>query len=158
MAFVKTRVQVLENAETICGCVLKATITPKPVGFRGNKDKPPRVSLVGVEVSQSKVSTKCQHCKGNHVIEKCLKFKQLTVKDQCDVIHKLCLCFICFSDKHLVQQCTSSKSCSKRNSKHHVLLHFGSASTDSAEDSNPAQEPINSIASLNSVVTLHDVM
>uniref|UniRef100_A0A2S2NBR8 Integrase catalytic domain-containing protein n=1 Tax=Schizaphis graminum TaxID=13262 RepID=A0A2S2NBR8_SCHGA len=158
LTFVKARVQVLENAETIHGCVSKASVTPKPVVQRGNIHKASRISLVGVEVPQSKVSTKCHHCKGNHSIEKCFKFKKLPVKDRRDMTRKFRLCFMCFSDKHLVPQCTYSKLCSKCDSKHHVLLHLDTSSTEYVEVSTAVQDPGNAVASFTSAVTLHNVM
>lgn len=158
LAFVKARIQVLENAESNPGCISLVKSASKPVLSKSLGHKSPRVSLVGVDVSGPRISAKCQHCKGNHFIDRCFKFKKLNVKARRDAIRILHLCFICLSDKHLVSQCTSLKSCSKCNSKHHVLLHLDTSSIDVGEHTIPAPEPSKDVLSLTSVGTSHNVM
>lgn len=74
--------------------------------------------------SSNATPMQCHHCKGNHSLFKCDKFKALTVRQRSDRVKALNLCFGCFKSTHK----SNSGDCSQRicprcpNTKHNSLL------------------------------------
>lgn len=89
-----------------------------------NKTEKASVSQFNNRSSSNAAAMQCHHCKGNHSLFKCDKFKALAVKHRSDRIKALGLCFGCFKGTHK----SNSGDCSQRvcprcpNTKHNSLL------------------------------------
>ncbi|GFW41822.1 DUF1758 domain-containing protein [Trichonephila clavipes] len=67
-------------------------------------------------------SLKCS-CNMNHLVFKCSKFKEMSVKERKQLVNKQKLCMNCLSDKHTESHCNSTFTCHFCKKKHHSLLH-----------------------------------
>ncbi|GFU35048.1 DUF1758 domain-containing protein [Trichonephila clavipes] len=56
-------------------------------------------------------SLKCSCCKMNHLVFKCSKFKEMSVKERIQLVNKQKLCMNCLSDKHTESHCNSTFTC-----------------------------------------------
>ena len=71
----------------------------------------------------------CLFCDiAGHSIERCFKFKKLTVSERVEAVRKQHLCFRCLKKGHGSKNC--DKTCSKCQRRHHILLHDSSRETD----------------------------
>ncbi|GFT76069.1 integrase catalytic domain-containing protein [Trichonephila clavipes] len=68
-------------------------------------------------------SLKCSCCKMNHLVFKCSKFKEMSVKERKQLVNKQKLCMNCLSDRHTESHCNSTFTCHYCKKKHHSLLH-----------------------------------
>ncbi|GFX15765.1 hypothetical protein TNCV_1060871 [Trichonephila clavipes] len=50
-------------------------------------------------------SLKCSCCKMNHLVFKCSKFKEMSVKERIQLVNKQKLCMNCLSDRHTESHC-----------------------------------------------------
>ena len=72
---------------------------------------------------ETRPSFSCYLCKGTHLLYKCKKFLDLTVKNREKEAKRLNLCLNCLRANHVTQDCLSS-CCRKCNKKHNSLLHL----------------------------------
>ncbi|GFW80406.1 integrase catalytic domain-containing protein [Trichonephila clavipes] len=56
-------------------------------------------------------SLKCSCCKMNHLVFKCSKFKEMSVKERIQLVNKQKLCMNCLSDRHTESHCNSTFTC-----------------------------------------------
>ena len=71
----------------------------------------------------------CLFCDiAGHSIERCFKFKKLTVSERVEAARKQHLCFRCLKKGHGSKNC--DKTCSKCQRRHHILLHDSSRETE----------------------------
>ncbi|GFX81304.1 DUF1758 domain-containing protein [Trichonephila clavipes] len=68
-------------------------------------------------------SLKCSYCKMNHLVFKCSKFKEMSVKERKQLVNKQKLCMNCLSDRHTESHCNSTFTCLFCKKRHHSLLH-----------------------------------
>ena len=68
----------------------------------------------------------CVCCSGNHKLEECVKFKQMSLVDRLSFMKSKWLCHNCFYPYHYARGCISMSACSIEgcDKKHHTLLHF----------------------------------
>ncbi|XP_011687752.1 PREDICTED: uncharacterized protein LOC105449960 [Wasmannia auropunctata] len=76
----------------------------------------------------------CSLCKSNHLLYQCSMFLKKTPSQRFDFIKSQKRCINCFSIKHSVKDCTSSRACRQCSKRHHTLLHLDN-SIDSAKTS-----------------------
>ena len=69
--------------------------------------------------------TRCKKCNGQHKIDSCTKFKELSAKDRFNFAKEKRLCFGCLEESHMSRNCSKKKECGKDDCKkrHHPLLH-----------------------------------
>ncbi|CAI6346507.1 unnamed protein product [Macrosiphum euphorbiae] len=123
--FVKTRIQVLENAGVqSAGSSSSKSANIKKTGFR----REPKTALVSTpKPSTSKhsstkpTSASCYVCSGAHQLADCAKFKACSVDERYKVVCTHRLCMVCLNHGHMSFKCSSSCSICKR--RHHALLH-----------------------------------
>ena len=91
-------------------------------------DAPPRqVSTLNtdVDVNKASVPSKCPCCNGTHVLSKCQKFMQASIRDRWLLVKEHKLCFRCLAKGHGKAECKSTAGtcdvCSEDT--HHKLLH-----------------------------------
>ncbi|XP_029166945.1 uncharacterized protein LOC114937597 [Nylanderia fulva] len=82
----------------------------------------------------------CPVCKGNHLLYQCSTFLNQTPSQRFDFIRKNNRCLNCFSSKHNMKECTSSRVCKQCHKRHHTLLHFNAATKPSSSDQTVAPE------------------
>ncbi|XP_011691714.1 PREDICTED: uncharacterized protein LOC105452372 [Wasmannia auropunctata] len=86
--------------------------------------------------SAATINFVCPVCNHNHLLYQCSTFLSQTPSQRGELIRKFKRCINCFSAKHMVKECTSSRACKKCNKKHHTLLHLDmSVKSSSAESS-----------------------
>lgn len=68
-------------------------------------------------------SQNCLYCKDSHKIYQCNNFKALSPQDKFRFVTGNNLCRNCFGNRHLVDSCTSERTCSVCKRKHHTWLH-----------------------------------
>jgi len=127
--FVKTRIQVLENAGVQPAGSSSKSANLKKTGFRRES----KTALVSTsKPSTSKPSTSkhsstkpisgsCYVCSGAHHLADCAKFKACSVDERYKVVCTHRLCMVCLIHGHMSFKCSSSCSICKR--RHHALLH-----------------------------------
>ncbi|XP_059217585.1 uncharacterized protein LOC131994736 [Stomoxys calcitrans] len=89
------------------------------------------------QVSETENQTKplCKTCNQYHSLMVCQNFKSLAPQDRIQYAMENKLCLNCLSQKHFKPNCTSRRSCSICNKKHHTMLHLESKSTNSLDTS-----------------------
>ena len=77
----------------------------------------------------------CSLCKGEHLIQKCQKFLELTTAGRVSIIREERRCFACLGLNHHVTECTTKERCYIDNctSYHSRLLHFTRAPANAAK-------------------------
>lgn len=65
----------------------------------------------------------CDHCKGDHFIVQCPKFRELHPTDRHKVVVTHRLCFNCMGH-HNLSTCTSTRTCKTCGGKHHTMIHL----------------------------------
>lgn len=77
--------------------------------------------------SRPKASTEsnnlCVLCKGNHKLECCNRFKQMSVNDKQTFIKGHALCFGCLTYGHMKIRCKQKMKCDRCNGSHPTILH-----------------------------------
>ena len=115
----------------------------KAVKFKTKTDEPPVVNKTKTTskafASNSKVadakqknpSTRngndlgCPHCKANHPIWKCPKFKSENPTQRAKIVAEHRLCFSCLNGSHQFRNCPNPRKCKQpgSTSTHNILLH-----------------------------------
>ncbi|GFW54827.1 uncharacterized protein TNCV_2654671 [Trichonephila clavipes] len=81
-------------------------------------------------------SLKCSCCKMNHLVFKCSKFKEMSVKERIQLVNKQKLCMNCLSDRHTESHCNSTFTChyckltESLNSNSMLNLHINGTNID----------------------------
>ncbi|GFX11076.1 putative gag-pol protein [Trichonephila clavipes] len=81
-------------------------------------------------------SLKCSCCKMNHLVFKCSKFKEMSVKERIQLVNKQKLCMNCLSDRHTESHCNSTFTChyckltESLNSNSMLNLHINGTNND----------------------------
>lgn len=89
----------------------------------------------------STVSFSCPLCKTNHLLYQCATFLKQTPSQRFDFIKKQKRCSNCFSTKHFVKDCTSSRACRQCSKRHHTLLHLETSDQSADTPPQPASTP-----------------
>jgi hypothetical protein len=69
-------------------------------------------------------TVKCNCCNQSHCLSDCSMFKNKTLQDRFDLVHKERLCRLCFNPGHYSLNCKIGKRCITCNGKHNSLLHY----------------------------------
>jgi len=123
--FVKTRIQILENAGVQpIGSSSSKSANIKKTGFR-RESKTALVSTPKPSTSKHSstkpTSASCYVCSGAHQLADCAKFKACSFDECYKVVCTHHLCMVCLIHRHMSFKCSSSFSICKR--RHHALLH-----------------------------------
>ncbi|XP_050065896.1 uncharacterized protein LOC126554955 [Aphis gossypii] len=131
LKFVKTRIQVIENAGIQpSGSSSRPTITKKT-----SLRRDPKSALVSAsdstpsKPSSKTAPSKCVACSGVHRLADCSKFKSCSIDERYDLVCTHRLCMVCFGEGHMSFKCPASCSICRR--RHHALLHRESKPTAS---------------------------
>ncbi|XP_065087718.1 uncharacterized protein LOC135709340 [Ochlerotatus camptorhynchus] len=68
-------------------------------------------------------SSSCQVCSGYHRHFECPKFHQMSPAQRSEKVKELRICFNCLRPGHRAIDCSSKKTCSRCQRRHHTLLH-----------------------------------
>ncbi|XP_060867718.1 uncharacterized protein LOC132942989 [Metopolophium dirhodum] len=136
--FVKTRIQVLENAGVKPAGSSSKSANPRKAGFpRESKtalvstSKPLSAKPNSSKAASTKsTSASCYVCSGAHQLADCAKFKACSVDERYKVVCMHRLCMVCLLHGHMSFKCSSSCSICKRC--HHALLHRDQEPSNSA--------------------------
>ncbi|XP_073841572.1 uncharacterized protein [Musca autumnalis] len=116
--FLTERYQALESVSDIYGPQGSRSSLPQQQRFNNfDKSKNYRVHHTKVD------NQKCNLCKGSHILRSCPKFLSMDFKNRLSIVKRDKHCLNCLAQGHIVVNCTSQKTCSECNSKHHSLLH-----------------------------------
>lgn len=66
----------------------------------------------------------CVNCGQNHMIFRCVQFRELTPKQRVSRANHLKLCHNCLKPNHSKYDCKSEYTCFTCNKRHHALLHL----------------------------------
>lgn len=69
----------------------------------------------------------------SHLITRCHQFLKLSPNERYKSIKEKILCLNCLSNKHKINQCRSSNSCSVCKNRHYCLFHFNKEASKVAE-------------------------
>lgn len=94
--------------------------------FKKNTYK--RVSLVA-----SGFQPRCAYCKGNHLLNKCEAFLNMSVQKRINFVKSKNICLNCLTQFHSKATCRSSNRCLKCKRTHHTLLHYENAVEGSSD-------------------------
>ena len=109
--FLTQRCQILEALDTKSSNSISLTPYKKPLESRSF-----------VTTNETAYKPRCAHCKEQHFIYYCDKFKQLSVTDRFNQTKKLNLCTNCLRYGHKTAECRSS-GCKICKQRHATLLH-----------------------------------
>lgn len=84
----------------------------------------PRNSESGKSTWSSDGSRLCSVCSGQHLIQCCDEFRNMTVSERRGMIAAKKLCFVCMSAGHHAVVCRSNQSCQTCKQRHNTMLHF----------------------------------
>lgn len=86
----------------------------------------------------------CAHCGQNHMIFRCVQFRELTPAQRVSRADYLKLCHNCLKQNHSSADCNSEFKCFTCNQRHHALLHLdckGSPATRAVPSHSSSAEP-----------------
>lgn len=118
----------------------------------GNKSKMPAVAAFAADAQQQangggqqqqpKIDpNKCLCCqKGQHALQNCNKFKDLSVRSRFELCKKRKICIGCFQTGHIAKKCQSSGKCDSCGKKHHQLLCKGKSAAANVAIQGGAEE------------------
>ena len=69
---------------------------------------------MAVEQTETVASAKCKFCDGNHNLDHCQLYHEITVDDRNSFLKKNRLCYGCYAEispKHTTQSCTNRRTC-----------------------------------------------
>ena len=81
----------------------------------------------------------CLFCGGEHHLQDCSTFLELSPQQKAEKVKEFKLCLNCLRPGHFVKDCKGSR-CKKCQSKHNTLLHFEKGESNSATSSSSSQE------------------
>lgn len=84
--------------------------------------------------------SRCSLCHKEHYIMFCDAYQQKTAEKKKQLVKDNDLCFNCLG-KHKVSECTSKKTCTLCQARHHTSLHDACQSSEVAKTSHIAQQP-----------------
>jgi len=116
-AFLKARVAVLERV----GHSVPLEPAIKHVQKTSHKSQKP--GGISSFVTSGTPPSVCKCCSGAHAVSTCSKFKGWPLQQRVQWIRNQRICFLCLSDKHWSNRCSSKVKCSKCSRKHHILIH-----------------------------------
>lgn len=82
----------------------------------------------------------CGHCDKNHMIFRCVQFRELSPAQRISRADELKLCHNCLKQNHSTADCRSEYKCFTCNQRHHALLHIDSE----IKPATPRAVPVNS--------------
>ena len=107
------------NVSTLSTVVENPQETAKP---KLMKERRPISQPANPPSSDKSEKFPCTFCEtAGHGIERCFKYKKLSLEDRVEFARKHRLCFCCFKKGHGSKSC--DKKCFKCQRRHHVLLH-----------------------------------
>lgn len=129
--FIRARIAVLERVNHV----------PMPSQTDNSRNKAEgsrrfRKTVATSLITSNASTPKCLCCNGAHVLVDCGTFKGWSVEVRIKWVRERRLCFLCLSDKHWSQRCSSRNKCIHCSRKHHVLIHQNSMSSEQ-QDSKP---------------------
>ncbi|XP_047489107.1 uncharacterized protein LOC125039312 [Penaeus chinensis] len=89
--------------------------------------------------SDKDYQNKCHHCKGNHRLLNCKRFKELEYKGKVELIREKKLCFACLRTGHNSSQCFKKEICLKCKLEHPTIMH-AERMFDKAKQNTPLQD------------------
>ena len=144
-AFIEDKATALERLEAAEH--LKTSKSAQPSSTSTSRSLPRKGSAHSA--SQQKVSAQrspyaypCDHCKEDHYIVTCAKFRALSVPDRRSVITRNKLCRNCCG-RHRTEDCKSTQRCKTCAQPHHTMLHLPKApasAMQAAQTSSKAEE------------------
>jgi len=93
--------------------------------------------------ASSSQGSKCEICQKGHTVEKCFKWRAMSVEERWQAARSSKLCFRCLTSSHLGWNCESWKKCGVGNCerKHHRDLHqTNSSGTSKPKDGEKAEQ------------------
>lgn len=123
--FLKDRVSILERCHDTCEEAKSLRATGKPA------TKKPLLPKANAATTSPSMDQRCSICDESHVTYKCSVFNSLNVSDRLSKVKEKNVCFNCLRSGHSVKSCSSKKSCTKCNKRHHTLLHFENSENSS---------------------------
>ncbi|XP_058816835.1 uncharacterized protein LOC131680128 [Topomyia yanbarensis] len=121
IAFLKNRISVLERCQTSIDISQpKQRMQIRQSSSQLAKQPPKKANAATAAQS---ADPHCVFCGGNHFSFKCSEFNGLSVSDRLAKVKEKNVCFNCLRRGHHVTDCSSKKTCSKCQRKHHTLLH-----------------------------------
>ena len=81
---------------------------------------------MAVEQTETVTSTKCKFCDGNHDLDDCQFYHEITVDDRSSFLKKNRLCYGCYAEispKHTARSYTNRRTCKICQGKHPTGLH-----------------------------------
>ena len=96
--------------------------------FKTHTNKPfskpsPGKSPGAVVMKTRRMDVSCPACEDDHLLFQCGMFKGWDLERKNDLVKRKRLCFNCLAYGHLLNSCSSRKTCRKCGEKHHTLLH-----------------------------------
>lgn len=70
----------------------------------------------------------CIYCSQSHIVFKCPMFCNLSPEQRKEFVKSKKVCFNCLSNLHMINKCTSSKTCRKCGKRHHTYIHVDTKS------------------------------
>lgn len=98
-----------------------------------------------IDSSQTKVSTVCPKCNGDHLLRTCDSFLKLTTDQKAEKVSQWNVCFNCLRPGHYAIKCWRGR-CKTCNRKHHTLLH--GYQPQNAKHPQPGDAPVDADVSL----------
>ena len=71
----------------------------------------------------SKPADVCLHCKGPHVVEKCVRFRTVEPRVKRALVRSNNRCWKCLGSGHLARDCPCDPKCDECSGPHHTSLH-----------------------------------
>lgn len=135
--FVENRIQALDaTKQGFPAGKLPPTKTSFPSKTSTNY---PSAHVAVTSDNKPKRNLKCDFCNGPHFSGYCSKFNRQTTARRWDLVQQYNLCTNCLRGGHQVGNCTSDKTCTKCQDKHHSMLHCDITSASGSSTGPPPQ-------------------
>ena len=124
--FIENRIQA---TETLSNTRQRSTT---PASRRPNYSSSNHHKSRAFHLKESKSET-CPACEGQHAVYQCATFKEWNTDRRHGLVRRKHLCFNCLSHHHLIEACSSIRTCRECKQKHHTLLHRNNRSVEQEE-------------------------
>lgn len=147
MSHVHNQIKILEHSQSHSSSAVPLSRNPTPNTFNKKSSETFNRKAFSSQTQSNNNKPRsfdCAHCGQNHMIFRCVQFRELTPAQRVSRADHLKLCHNCLKQNHSSSDCQSEFRCFTCNQRHHALLHLdskGSPATRSIPAHSSSAEP-----------------
>lgn len=150
MSHVHNQIKILEHSQAYSSPTTSQNKNSTPSNQNRKPSDNNNRKVFASQTQSKEIKLTCCHCDKNHMIFRCVQFRELSPAQRISRADELKLCHNCLKQNHSTSDCRSEYKCFTCNQRHHALLHIDSEIKPATSRAVPANcssfEPINACA------------